>query len=80
MPQTINCPPQVYEIMLDCWNEIPERRPTFPTLYKMLDAIIQEFNTSNDDSIFNVIVAKSVDTEYSELDDKENPYSTAPAE
>lgn len=27
------CPPATYDIMLDCWNEIPEARPQFAQLY-----------------------------------------------
>ena len=31
------CPEKLYEIMLDCWGEEPESRPTFDTLHWILD-------------------------------------------
>jgi len=32
MPQPKGCPQHMYDIMLDCWKELPEDRPTFETL------------------------------------------------
>jgi fyn-related kinase len=32
-----NCPPQLYEIMLECWNKDPMKRPTFETLQWKLE-------------------------------------------
>ena len=31
------CPPNLYEIMLECWNKDPMARPTFETLHWKLD-------------------------------------------
>ena len=28
----IDCPQEYYEIMLDCWHKIPDKRPTFEYL------------------------------------------------
>ncbi|KAM4695228.1 tyrosine-protein kinase FRK [Discoglossus pictus] len=37
MPQPPNCPLDLYNIMLECWNKSPEDRPTFETLQWRLE-------------------------------------------
>ncbi|KAM8954319.1 tyrosine-protein kinase FRK isoform 2-T2 [Pelodytes ibericus] len=37
IPKPLNCPLDLYNIMLDCWNEKPEERPTFETLQWKLE-------------------------------------------
>ncbi|XP_041984982.1 tyrosine-protein kinase Src42A isoform X2 [Aricia agestis] len=37
MPCPPNCPPPLYEIMLECWNKDPLKRPTFETLQWKLE-------------------------------------------
>jgi fyn-related kinase len=37
MPQPSNCPNKLYDIMLRCWLENPDDRPTFATLKDILD-------------------------------------------
>ena len=37
MPQPQNCNTPLYEIMLECWNKDPMRRPTFETLQWKLE-------------------------------------------
>ena len=37
MPIAKDCPEPLYKIMLDCWNEEPERRPTFEYLHYTLE-------------------------------------------
>ena len=36
MPQPIDCPHRLYTIMLDCWREEPNFRPSFKTLHQQL--------------------------------------------
>jgi Protein tyrosine and serine/threonine kinase len=33
----LKCPDKYYEMMLKCWNESPDERPTFAVLYKFFD-------------------------------------------
>lgn len=37
MPRAPGCPSDLYDIMLDCWKEIPEERPTFERLQWQLE-------------------------------------------
>jgi len=36
-PQPLNCPREMYEIMLICWKKTPEERPTFQYLFNTMD-------------------------------------------
>lgn len=36
-----NCPPAFYEIMYDCWNKEPQKRPTFDTLKWKLEEFFE---------------------------------------
>lgn len=33
LPSPPNCPPNIYSVMIECWNESPERRPSFDELH-----------------------------------------------
>jgi fyn-related kinase len=46
MPCPPNCPPKLYDIMLDCWSQEPDNRPSFTTLQLQLE----EFFTSDESS------------------------------
>jgi len=35
--QPINCPGELYDIMLMCWKSIPAERPTFEFLFCTMD-------------------------------------------
>ena len=46
MPQPPGCPDPLYQIMMDCWNQDPEERPTFECLkYHMEDYFVATENT-----------------------------------
>lgn len=37
MPQPNNCPKELYDIMMSCWKNKPEDRPTFDYMQSVLD-------------------------------------------
>ena len=37
MPRPPECPEQLYDIMKQCWDAMPEKRPTFEFLHSFLD-------------------------------------------
>ncbi|XP_077343211.1 tyrosine-protein kinase FRK [Lithobates pipiens] len=46
IPKPLNCPPELYNIMLECWNVKPETRPTFETLQWRLEDFFENESSS----------------------------------
>ena len=46
MLKSEGCPDKLYSIMLDCWKQKPEERPTFETLQRQLQDLIQVCETN----------------------------------
>ncbi|XP_063773234.1 tyrosine-protein kinase FRK [Pseudophryne corroboree] len=46
IPKPLNCPKDLYNIMLECWNEKPESRPTFETLQWRLEDYFETDSSS----------------------------------
>lgn len=44
MPPPDNCPDELYKLMLQCWKDIPEQRPTF----EYLKAVLEDFFTATE--------------------------------
>ncbi|KAF3698932.1 Tyrosine-protein kinase Lyn [Channa argus] len=44
MPRPDTCPPELYEIMMSCWKNKPEDRPTFDYMQSVLD----DYNTATE--------------------------------
>ncbi|XP_015758535.1 PREDICTED: fibroblast growth factor receptor 4-like [Acropora digitifera] len=40
MIRPINCSRELYQVMVNCWNELAENRPTFPDLVREFDSMI----------------------------------------
>lgn len=36
LPQPYDCPSNIYQMMMDCWETVPEERPMFRSLWKQL--------------------------------------------
>lgn len=45
MDPPIDCPKEVGDIMVECWNHNPEQRPTFTVLLDKLQAAYLTINT-----------------------------------
>lgn len=39
LPSPSRCPPNIYRIMLECWNAEASKRPSFHALHSQLDTI-----------------------------------------
>lgn len=44
MPQADNCPRELYQMMLNCWKEKPEDRPTF----EYMQSVLNDFYTATE--------------------------------
>ncbi|XP_071623950.1 tyrosine-protein kinase Lck [Heliangelus exortis] len=44
MPQPDNCPQELYELMVQCWKEQPEERPTF----EYMKSVLEDFFTATE--------------------------------
>ncbi|KAG8143009.1 hypothetical protein E2320_000290, partial [Naja naja] len=44
MPQPDNCPEELYKLMLQCWKDKPEQRPTF----EFLKGVLEDFFTATE--------------------------------
>lgn len=44
MPPPDNCPEELYKLMLQCWKESPEQRPTF----EFLKGVLEDFFTATE--------------------------------
>ncbi|KAM9369811.1 tyrosine-protein kinase Lck isoform 2-T2 [Phaethornis superciliosus] len=44
MPQPDNCPQELYELMMQCWKEHPEERPTF----EYMKSVLEDFFTATE--------------------------------
>ncbi|XP_059686931.1 tyrosine-protein kinase Lck isoform X2 [Gavia stellata] len=44
MPQPDNCPQELYELMMQCWKERPEERPTF----EYMKSVLEDFFTATE--------------------------------
>nr|KAF6341242.1 fyn related Src family tyrosine kinase [Myotis myotis] len=52
LPQPSNCPLPFYNIMLECWNAEPKKRPTFEELYLKLEDYIEADSSYSDTTSF----------------------------
>jgi len=69
MDKPDNCAEAMYDIMLHCWNEDPEQRPSFTELREHLENIISDgdkyfsFEINEENTYYNVASFKSVQDE-----------------
>lgn len=61
MEKPDNCSDQLYQVMLKCWEELPDKRPTFSNLRTILDDMLEE--------------TSGVEYLHFRLDDSKNYYS-----
>lgn len=46
MPQPEHCPDEIYKIMLMCWKDKPEERPTFSELNEKISTHVESISGS----------------------------------
>ena len=42
-----DCPTEVYELMLTCWNKVPTKRPSFEMICEDINKIMMKFNVAS---------------------------------
>ncbi|XP_022111631.1 angiopoietin-1 receptor-like, partial [Acanthaster planci] len=64
MPKPENCTDDIYNLMLECWQEIPSRRPTF----KEINEVLEDMSAHSNEQIYmsptiyeNFIIKKEFD-------------------
>jgi hypothetical protein len=78
IPKQPDCPDKLYKIMVDCWNDNPNARPSFLEVLELLSALkeqeTEESNDKNSNSVNNYYkVASEVDYSH-DVYKKENSY------
>ena len=53
LPSPDNCPEEIYQCMIACWNEEAEQRPSFKQLYDEIERKWNEFKQSQPENIFS---------------------------
>lgn len=51
MEQPVNCSDKMYDLMLNCWKELPSQRPTFCEIITELERMLLDITESKDDNI-----------------------------
>lgn len=53
LPQPLNCPQNLYSIMLQCWDAEPKQRPKFETLHRQLEDFFEIDSSYSDTNIIS---------------------------
>lgn len=53
LPKPDDCPDDLYQVMLSCWDEDPEKRPSFAQLHARMIQIESLRVNENGESIYN---------------------------
>ena len=67
-----DCPEEVYQVMQQCWNEIPSERPNFSTVYKNIGTCLAKYAKEstqvtyivNDEPVERFAVSINVEDDY----------------
>ncbi|XP_071800226.1 tyrosine-protein kinase receptor Tie-1-like [Asterias amurensis] len=60
MPKPTNCDIKIYDLMLKCWQEKPEERPSF----KKIVSVLTTMNENQDDQIYMSLLPRSKEHKY----------------
>ena len=63
MSKPHDCPDEIYELMLSCWNADPSKRPQFSQILEGLNELYQFLKSPSENSI---IIEKDEDESYYE--------------
>jgi hypothetical protein len=53
-PTHVDCPNTIYQVMLDCWDKDPEKRPTFEYLYSSLFLMSRDIKMQKKSHVINL--------------------------
>ena len=56
LPSPDNCPEEIYQCMIACWNEQAKRRPSFKQLYDEIERIWREMKQNKSENIFSTSI------------------------
>ena len=59
MPAPDNCPNEIYQIMLQCWNNDPQKRPTFQQLYEEIQKLSNNNTEPQKELVFTPVNSSS---------------------
>ncbi|XP_033101950.1 uncharacterized protein LOC117105051 isoform X2 [Anneissia japonica] len=68
MQRPQHCSPELYDVMLQCWDQEPGRRPTFVNIFKQLDKLMTEDSDylvldTNEQAVYDDLNQASLDWE-----------------
>ena len=74
LPMPKDCPPEMWNLILSCWNEDPKTRPTFSELAEMLKTIRNSLAAENGSDSSGIFPSNSVAYQMTPSSNRETKY------